>query len=220
MADQDDIRLARTAQYKCQQCGIIFTTRACGRLQKFCGLRCRLVANAVQEAARYRERIRATGREARRNGKRPLLVLECAHCGRTFETKDRRRKFCCVQCVSLSNRRFLGRANWNHGNAEKRARRYGVARCHVDRFSVFERDGWKCQVCGVRTPKRLNGKNHERAPELDHRVPMKLGGPHIYENVQLVCRKCNRKKGSRFIVGQMNLFPTPTPIKRSPTLRT
>lgn len=33
--------------------------------------------------------------------------------------------------------------------------------------------------------------------ELDHRMPLKLGGAHKDENMQLTCWKCNRRKGSK-----------------------
>lgn len=35
------------------------------------------------------------------------------------------------------------------------------------------------------------------APELDHVMPLSKGGTHSMDNVQLLCRKCNQRKGSR-----------------------
>jgi 5-methylcytosine-specific restriction endonuclease McrA len=61
---------------------------------------------------------------------------------------------------------------------------------------VFARDKWRCQLCKVRTPKRLRGTTHPRAPELDHIVPIAAGGDHTWNNVQCACRKCNGEKGS------------------------
>lgn len=76
----------------------------------------------------------------------------------------------------------------------------------VNRLKVFARDGWRCQLCGVRTPKRLLGRQVPRAPELDHIVPMNAvsRGPHTYSNTQLACRACNVKKGARPL-GQLRI---------------
>lgn len=40
------------------------------------------------------------------------------------------------------------------------------------------------------------GSLSERAPELDHVVPLSRGGGHVYGNVQLLCRMCNGAKGA------------------------
>jgi 5-methylcytosine-specific restriction endonuclease McrA len=32
---------------------------------------------------------------------------------------------------------------------------------------------------------------------IDHIIPLDKGGPHIQENLQLLCYKCNRAKGSK-----------------------
>jgi 5-methylcytosine-specific restriction endonuclease McrA len=73
---------------------------------------------------------------------------------------------------------------------------------------VLDRDGWRCQMCGVKTPKRLRGTFDDRAPELDHRVPMAMGGGHVWDNVQCSCRRCNAAKNAMAVLGQTNLFPT------------
>jgi hypothetical protein len=95
-------------------------------------------------------------------------------------------------------------------NYRRRARYYGVAYEKVDAGFVFERDGWRCQICGDKTPARLRGGSDPKAPELDHRIQMSRGGAHDYENVQLACRQCNGRKGFRKIVGQVALFATPS----------
>jgi len=35
---------------------------------------------------------------------------------------------------------------------------------------------------------------------------MALGGPHTYENTQCAHRKCNRRKGGRRAIGQLQMF--------------
>lgn len=68
---------------------------------------------------------------------------------------------------------------------------------HVDPIRVFERDAWKCQLCGTRAPKRLRGTTDALAPELDHIIPLAAGGQHTYENTQCSHRSCNMAKGAR-----------------------
>ncbi len=89
--------------------------------------------------------------------------------------------------------------------SRRRARRRGVVTDAVDPFVVFTRDGWKCQSCKVKTPRKLRGLFADNAPELDHIVPISRGGEHTYRNTQLLCRRCNLNKGAR-AAGQLNLF--------------
>jgi hypothetical protein len=126
----------------------------------------------------------------------------CYECGASFLGHGNS-KFCSEQC---SRRDYRKRHGHDHGKHRKRAKRAGVAYEPVNAMLVFQRDGWRCQVCGRSTPKSRRGTNHSNAPELDHRVPLAAGGPHSYDNVQCACRRCNGAKGSRFIVGQLPLF--------------
>jgi 5-methylcytosine-specific restriction endonuclease McrA len=40
-------------------------------------------------------------------------------------------------------------------------------------------------------------RGSRQAPELDHIVPAKYGGPDVIENVQWTCSPCNRSKSDR-----------------------
>ena len=83
------------------------------------------------------------------------------------------------------------------GGDRSRAKYYGVEYEPVKRKVVFDNYGWCCAGCGVDTPKELKGMNQDNSPELDHIIPISRGGPHIYANVQLLCRKCNALKSDR-----------------------
>jgi len=48
-----------------------------------------------------------------------------------------------------------------------------------------------CPIC----QKKFDGKR--RRPTVDHIIPVSKGGPDIEENWQLMCDKCNTKKGNR-----------------------
>ena len=53
-----------------------------------------------------------------------------------------------------------------------------------------------CAVCGTRLdPDALRYSNH--AMELDHILPVKLGGTVTIDNVQWLCSPCNMTKGDR-----------------------
>lgn len=54
------------------------------------------------------------------------------------------------------------------------------------RLSIFERDGNACVTCG--SVENL---------EVDHIIPISRGGSGVKDNLQLLCRTCNRKKRVR-----------------------
>lgn len=60
-----------------------------------------------------------------------------------------------------------------------------------DRFEVFKRDGFVCQYCGRKTP--------EVVLEVDHIIPLALGGGNEVENLLTACWDCNRGKGARLL---------------------
>lgn len=130
----------------------------------------------------------------------------CHHCSTEFALPagSRRRFYCSRSCCrSAQKRKDI------HKNHRARARRFGVEYEPVNRLKLFQRDGWRCQVCGVSTPRSLIGTFKDTAPELDHRVPLALGGGHTWANVQCACRRCNLKKGGTVIAGQLPLFDKP-----------
>ena len=88
--------------------------------------------------------------------------------------------------------------------AGRRAKYWGGLRGPVDPLAILERDGWRCQLCGCKTPKSKRGTYASNAPEVDHIVPLVKGGSHLEYNLQCACRHCNGEKGARAI-GQLRL---------------
>jgi 5-methylcytosine-specific restriction endonuclease McrA len=143
----------------------------------------------------------------------------CEHCKSLFVftvTMGRHPKYCktCHKVVFNEIRkkhakkfrkkqRELGIRSHTH---IKRAKKYKV---EFDRklsaIDVFDRDKWRCQLCGIATPKKLKGTLKPNAPELDHIVPLSKGGPHTLKNVQCCCRSCNIKKSDKPL-GQLLMF--------------
>lgn len=66
----------------------------------------------------------------------------------------------------------------------------------VDRFVVFERDGYICGLCDA--PIDMDAKpKSPLSPSLDHIIPLSRGGAHSYENAQAAHLFCNISKGAR-----------------------
>lgn len=72
---------------------------------------------------------------------------------------------------------------------------------------VVLRDKGICQICGlkgrvvdlgweIKTYQDL-GNYHRCTFEIDHIIPESKGGKAILENLQLLCRHCNRSKGTK-----------------------
>ena len=53
------------------------------------------------------------------------------------------------------------------------------------RFSILARDHHRCRKCGSRY-----------GLEIDHIVPIAKGGKSTYDNLQTLCHRCNKKKGT------------------------
>jgi 5-methylcytosine-specific restriction endonuclease McrA len=87
--------------------------------------------------------------------------------------------------------------------AQKRSRRAATRMLKVQNVidtRVFDRDKWRCCACKSRVQK--TDIYADDAAELDHIVPLSLGGPHSYSNTQTLCRRCNREKSNKY-AGQL-----------------
>ncbi|WP_369907867.1 HNH endonuclease [Thioclava sp. NG1] len=127
----------------------------------------------------------------------------CSLCGSEFKpvsTGGKPSSFCSSSCKAQAKLKLRATSR-----RKQKARKRAVTVESVDAISVFDRDSWKCQICGVKTPKSLRGTYDDRAPELDHIHPISKGGEHSYRNTQCTCRKCNAEK-SDGAGGQLRLF--------------
>lgn len=139
--------------------------------------------------------------KAKQNNKLLKVVTPtaCKECGSVFRAEygDKRKLYCSRPCAEKVIRRSK--------RSKERARLKAARVETVDPFQVFNRDGWRCQICHKPTPRKLRGTISPNAPELDHIVPLAQGGEHSYGNTQCACRKCNASKSDR-VYGQLNLF--------------
>lgn len=112
---------------------------------------------------------------------RPWVVGVCRRCGDRFNTRIQSKVYCSTRCTK---------------NAAKDRRRQRKRDAYVEdvwRSKVFERDGWRCQLCG-KALNRTAVVPHPKAPTLDHIIPISKGGTHEYANVQSAHFLCNSLK--------------------------
>lgn len=63
-------------------------------------------------------------------------------------------------------------------------------------LEIFERDNWRCQLCGGAVDRTLPYPNPMSA-SLDHVLPIARGGGHTRKNAQLAHLGCNSRKRDR-----------------------
>jgi len=128
-------------------------------------------------------------------GKKPKARLfktyNCKDCGQEVIAKTANVK--CDNCFKIQRKA--------HKDA-RRKRLKGNYSELVKAIKVFERDKWHCKLCGCIVQKK--NIYAENAAEIDHIVPVSLGGVHTYSNVQTLCRKCNQSKSNQ-LIGQLTL---------------
>ena len=61
------------------------------------------------------------------------------------------------------------------------------------RHEIFKRDGYRCRECGA--------TKDETSLEIDHIIPVARGGTNDINNLQTLCRECNRMKHTDSWVG-------------------
>lgn len=172
----------------CGECGASFTGIS-GR--QFCSAQCRInVGNA-----RQRDRLVA---------EHGIVSFRCAFCDAPVLKVygDQRSRYCSFACKR--------KHGWKLGvgtTHRRRAKKAGVEYEPFDKRLVFERDGWKCQICGTATPEAKCGTGDDNEPVLDHVVSFtRAGAAHTLENVQCACRGCNAEKHAGPPAGQIGLF--------------
>ncbi len=77
-------------------------------------------------------------------------------------------------------------------------------RVKLTKREVLRRDDYTCQYCGNRTSHLT----------IDHVIPRRLGGQHVWTNLVAACPPCNHHKGGRTLEqAQMHLlrFPAEPP---------
>lgn len=118
----------------------------------------------------------------------PKRNSHCDECG--SDVPPRRFRFCSRTCAKRSENRAR--------DYRRRQRLAEVA--HLNRpyskFAIGERDRWRCQLCGLKIDRQANALD-PLAFEVDHIIPLSLGGWDAPNNVQASHRECNNAKSNR-----------------------
>lgn len=199
----------RDKRYCTSECANLAQTKAWQRPCAHCRrpFTSRYTLSSKQRAAQFEQRYCSTDCSAAARGGRPPALppkpRQCAACHQSYTPRHGfRSSYCSENCRSDMKRA--------RRKAQRNIRRSAAADGEVvNDTRVFTRDGWRCQICGDRTPERLRGKGRPKSPTIDHRIPLSRGGTHTYENCQCACSECNFRKGARASTGQMTLFPNP-----------
>ena len=146
------------------------------------------------------------------NNKPILLPKKCGICDAEFTPKFSYSKYCSVECRKLadqeSDRRYRERhrtalkeqkQEWNRRNPENLWNQYNIRRqrkngSNISRQAVYERDGWKCQLCFSEIDPTISWPDPFSA-SVDHIIPLASGGKHVLDNVQASHLRCNQIKG-------------------------
>lgn len=173
-------------------------SRECGfELLRQRGALSRLITSEKMLYARWSRRAKAPPKPA----PAPKPKNLCGDCGAEVPRYARRCEPCRGKAAEIAKQRARFSESRKAGRRRYRARRRaiecGAAAERFDPFVIFERDRWRCHLCGCRTPRSLRGTYQDRAPELDHIVPLSKGGQHTRANVACSCRKCNHAKGDK-----------------------
>lgn len=182
----------------CDSCGTSFTPVCKGH--RFCSAGCRTPPRSKVRWVRCPQRehwateqaglscscIRPTPRTGRPADFEELRP--CVECGSEMRLhRFNLRRLRCDACLANVKRREKDK---------RRALKRDAYRADVSRAKVFERDRYRCQLCG----KKLNMNvvaPHPKAPTIDHIVPLAQGGLHEPSNAQAAHFLCNSIKGDR-----------------------
>lgn len=126
----------------------------------------------------------------------------CDICGIAVHDANAYSKCRCDSCKNMARKQAKRRAKTKYGrNHRQRARHHGVRYVAVEVRAIYERDGWRCQICKRKcrhsfAVSKSDGRPHPRSPTVDHIRSMKDGGAHEPANLQLACFECNTNKGA------------------------
>lgn len=99
-----------------------------------------------------------------------------------------------------------GKSVMRNKRHKRRAARFGVEYETFNPAEIFERDGYRCQICGRKTRPDFKNVNHMLYPNLDHIISLSNGGVHTRQNMQCLCHQCNIIKSNNDNNVQLRLF--------------
>jgi hypothetical protein len=156
---------------KCEYCSKVWTKK--GRtLKRFCSIKCKQMYVGSKIAGRSLVR--------------SVKQYNCKCCSEViFRTAPGKCDSCFLINKKTSKAKHKAIRNRNSIKIER-----------IVAWKVFSRDKFRCQLCNIKVQKI--DYLLDNAAEVDHIVPISLGGVHSYSNVQTLCRKCNQTKSNKY----------------------
>ncbi|HEY5576220.1 MAG TPA: HNH endonuclease [Clostridiaceae bacterium] len=197
---------------KCLNCGKEFNGK---RGNLYCSSSCK---NKYRESvAKYTHKCIFCGKEFKSNAENRTYCSNkcflkditkhkaiCEHCGKEFVGKNKRpNRFCSRKCFC----QHLGFEDKNMPKYKsvvsdmqhiKKAKKFHVEYEHMDPLDLYEKDNWKCAICGEKIDKNLYYPNPMSA-SIDHIIPFTKGGTHTKGNVRATHLRCNIIRGNKLI---------------------
>ena len=122
-----------------------------------------------------------------------MVGAKQCQCGRIMV--GRRRRFCNV-CQHFNRQRWtVGHLIKSRGRHREKTHRKRAAvwdgQFTSEQEEALRAEAISCPLCGI----ELNEtRNHPRSKNLDHIVPLGIGGAHTRANVRIICQHCNHAR--------------------------
>jgi 5-methylcytosine-specific restriction endonuclease McrA len=168
---QKDVCVLNWAE--CNHCGKQFVQR---NGNQSCSEACRrAVDTALYEQRKERQRLAYEKQSG---------DVACLLCGkrRYVEKNLALRKFCSKRCALKAVKQR--REHWMRTNGPCE---------YIDIDVLIKKHKSKCVQCGVKVVAQ-SGEYQDNAATIDHKIPLSKGGWHTWNNVQLMCHRCNSHK--------------------------
>jgi len=188
---------------QCKHCGAPFVGRS--KLVLWCCDDCKKEIHRSRGLEKY-QLTKDVGLQKRIELKKLKPPCQCSVCGVLFSPLygHRIRSFCSDECEKFKKRERLkglkeSKRQPGARHAQNARRRMRLRKAKIENFNpieIFERDKWKCGLCGKKVNKELKFP-HLKSATLDHIIPLSKYGTHSRANVQLAHFDCNSKKGTQ-----------------------
>jgi 5-methylcytosine-specific restriction endonuclease McrA len=121
--------------------------------------------------------------------------------GYTVAYRNRHRKAAPQAFLLMRRRRYWRRVDHYRMKSRDYAHvRYARLRNSSFQFfsslEIFERDGWRCWICGKPTRKKARFRQDPLSASIDHVIPVSKGGAHTKRNVRCAHLFCNKKRSN------------------------
>ncbi len=201
----------------CKVCGSRFSRKPRrGRLSHYCSDDCRIEGVKLYgQERRKRIGIGLRAKGLNWSSVHKLKTFTCKLCKTPFERRQRKAFYCSDHCFAADMKRRGIKpptpqriyesinAKWDHWTKIRRKR---IAERSLEDFSrdeIFERDKWRCGVCGKKIDPDLKFP-HPMSCTTDHVKPLHAGGVHIKANMQCAHLRCNVLKGKKWQAADTN----------------